>query len=198
MAAVSAETGTSNVTTDQWRRVQRGGPMGMKSMQMARILAVAVLVTAYPEAFAADVGIAKDIGQASYYGRLDITGDAYPEVIDRQPIVAAPTGPETEYRHPTYLRVRPGHIKHWLKHCGEYGACREPVLFVRDDWYQREYLRTHKNDPDRTAGNSVIGADEQGTNGQGTEIHSEDDAESNDHLRYAVLSPGYFCPAPRD
>jgi hypothetical protein len=163
-------------------------------MQMARILAVAALVTAYPEAFAADVGMAKEIGQASYYGRLDITGDAYPEVIDRQPIVAAPTGPETEYRHPIYLRVRPGHIKYWRKHCGEYDACREPVLFVRDDWYQREYVaRTHKNDPNRAAGNSAKGAHEQGA-----EMHSEDDAESNDHLRYSVLSPGYFCPAPRD
>lgn len=166
-------------------------------MRMAMGLTVVALVTAYPEAFAADVGMANDIGkigQASYYGRLYIAGDAYPATIYRQPIVAASTRTEAEYRHPIYLRVRPGHSKHWHKHCGEYDACGEPVLFVRDDWYQREYLtRNDKTDPDRTAERSPIHTD-----AHGAKVRSEDYAESNDHVRYSVILPGYFCPAPRE
>jgi hypothetical protein len=39
-----------------------------------------------------------------------------------------------------YLRVPPGHAKHWGKHCREYNACGERVLFVQDNWYNREYV----------------------------------------------------------
>ncbi|MES2182625.1 MAG: hypothetical protein V4493_11065 [Pseudomonadota bacterium] len=42
-------------------------------------------------------------------------------------------------RPPIYLRVPPGHAKHWDKHCREYNACNERVYFVQDDWYNREY-----------------------------------------------------------
>jgi hypothetical protein len=41
---------------------------------------------------------------------------------------------------PVYLRVPPGHEKHWSKHCGKYGACGQPVYFVREDWYQTQYV----------------------------------------------------------
>lgn len=43
-------------------------------------------------------------------------------------------------RPPIYLRVPPGHAKHWSKHCHEYNACGERVFFVQDSWYNREYV----------------------------------------------------------
>lgn len=47
-------------------------------------------------------------------------------------------------RPPIYLRVPPGHAKHWRKHCGEYNACGERTCFVRDDWYNREYVPRYR------------------------------------------------------
>ena len=64
----------------------------------------------------------------------------------------------------SYLRVPPGHEKHWSKHCAQYHACGRPVYFVREDWYQKEYVprqyhrdhESHDNghDDDRQDGNS--------------------------------------------
>jgi len=51
-------------------------------------------------------------------------------IIERVPVA----------RPPIYLRVPPGHAKHWGKHCYEYNACDRQVYFVRDDWYNREYI----------------------------------------------------------
>ena len=104
---------------------------------MKRILmAIALLAAASAPALATDVGVSVTIGQPGFYGRLDVGGFPPPRVIYEQPryIERVPVG-----RPPIYLRVPPGHIKHWKKHCREYNACGEPVYFVRDDWYQREY-----------------------------------------------------------
>ncbi|MBW8891715.1 MAG: hypothetical protein JF617_05985 [Burkholderiales bacterium] len=42
---------------------------------------------------------------------------------------------------PVYMRIPPGHQKHWDKHCAQYNACGVPVYFVREDWYQERYAR---------------------------------------------------------
>jgi hypothetical protein len=51
---------------------------------------------------------------------------------------------------PIYLHVPPGHEKHWSKHCAQYNACGRPVYFVRDEWYNNEYVphyqHAHDND----------------------------------------------------
>jgi hypothetical protein len=44
--------------------------------------------------------------------------------------------------------VPPGHEKHWNKHCAEYNACGRPVYFVRDDWYNNEYVPHYQHDRD--------------------------------------------------
>jgi len=44
------------------------------------------------------------------------------------------------YGPPLYLRVPPGHIKDWRKHCREYNACGERVYFVEENWYNHEYV----------------------------------------------------------
>jgi hypothetical protein len=86
---------------------------------------------------AADVGVSVSIGQPGFYGRIDIGGYPPPQVIYRQPIVVE-RGPMN--RPPIYLRVPPGHAKHWRKYCHEYNACGERVYFVQDKWYNREYV----------------------------------------------------------
>lgn len=100
------------------------------------LLAIALAAAVSTPALATDVGVAVTIGQPGFYGRLDIGGYPPPQLIYETPryIQRVPAG-----RPPIYLRVPPGHIKHWNKHCREYNACGEPVYFVRDDWYQREY-----------------------------------------------------------
>ncbi|MGE5471113.1 MAG: hypothetical protein ACM3X0_09985 [Bacteroidota bacterium] len=87
-------------------------------------------------ALAADVGVSVSIGQPGFYGRLDIGGFPPPALLYPQPVMIQPV---PMGRPPLYLRVPPGHAKHWDRHCHEYGACGERVYFVQDSWYNREY-----------------------------------------------------------
>jgi len=106
----------------------------MKRFLIAAALAATTVTT---PALAADVGVSVSIGQPGFYGRLDIGDYPQPQVIYRQPIVVerAPMS-----RPPIYLRVPPGHAKHWSKNCHKYNACGERVYFVQDNWYSREYV----------------------------------------------------------
>lgn len=107
----------------------------MKRFLIAAAVISASLVT---PAFAADVGVSVSIGQPGFYGRIDI-GDypyAQPQVIYSQPRIIRRTYIE---REPIYLRVPPGHARHWSKHCRKYNACNERVYFVQDNWYNYEY-----------------------------------------------------------
>ena len=104
---------------------------------MKRILLSALLAVVVVPAFAADVGVSVRIGDPGFYGRLDIGDYPQPQVIYRQPVAIERVAMD---RPPIYLRVPPGHAKHWSKHCREYNACGERVLFVQDDWYGREYV----------------------------------------------------------
>jgi hypothetical protein len=97
--------------------------------------AVAAATVTIP-ALAADVGVSLNIGQPGFYGRLDIGDYPHPQVIYRQPTMVERVDMG---RAPIYLHVPPGHAKHWTRHCREYNACGERVLFVQDNWYNREY-----------------------------------------------------------
>lgn len=90
---------------------------------------------------ATDVGVSVSIGHPGFYGQIDIGGFPRPALLYPQPVIIerVPAG-----RPPMYLRVPPGHAKHWAKHCHEYNACREQVYFVRDDWYNREYVPRYR------------------------------------------------------
>ena len=107
----------------------------MKSFLIAAAIAIATVAT---PALAADVGVSVSIGQPGFYGQIDI-GDSYPppRVIYRQPRVIERVPMD---RPPIYLRVPPGHAKHWSKNCHKYNACGERVYFVQDSWYNREYV----------------------------------------------------------
>ena len=105
---------------------------------MKRFLIAAALAasTVTIQALAADVGVSLSIGQPGFYGRLDIGGYPQPQLINSQPIAVQRVAVD---RPPVYLRVPPGHARHWRKHCREYNACGERVFFVQDNWYNREY-----------------------------------------------------------
>jgi hypothetical protein len=109
---------------------------------MKRFLIVASIIAAFTlstfsiTAFAVDVGVSINLGQPNYYGPIDPNGYPQPQVIYRQPR-AANQIPINQ--PPVYMRVPPNQAKNWRKHCGKYNACDERVLFVRDNWYNRQY-----------------------------------------------------------
>ncbi|PKO91385.1 MAG: hypothetical protein CVU16_08190 [Betaproteobacteria bacterium HGW-Betaproteobacteria-10] len=101
------------------------------------LLALAAVASLSTPAFAADVGVSVTIGQPGFYGQIDIGGFPRPSLIYAQPVMIerVPVG-----RPPIYLRVPPGHAKHWAKNCHKYNACGQRVYFVKDDWYNHEYV----------------------------------------------------------
>ena len=102
---------------------------------MKRLL-IAVTIAAAALSTPATAQVSTNIGQPGFYGRLDIGGFPPPPLLFPQPMMIhrAPVS-----RPPLYLRVPPGHARHWGKHCHRYRACGERVYFVQDDWYQQEY-----------------------------------------------------------
>jgi hypothetical protein len=120
-------------------------------------------------AIAANVGVSVQAAEPGFYGRIDLGNFPQPQVIYPQPVIIQPV-PVGVVRAPIYLRVPPGHAKHWRKHCGEYNACGQPVYFVQDRWYYEEYVPRyreghgeHYGDDDR----EVHGHDHGHGNGRG-------------------------------
>jgi len=91
----------------------------------------------------ATAGVSVSIGEPGFYGRIDLGGYAAPQLIYPQPVYAypAPYGAA-----PMYLYAPPGHIKHWSKHCHQYGACNAPVYFVQERWYSDVYAPRYRHD----------------------------------------------------
>lgn len=111
----------------------------MKRFLIAAALSAVAFTT---PAFASNVGVSVNIGQPGFYGRLDVADYPQPRVIYRQPVVIEQV--YEEERPPIYLHVPPRHARHWNRYCGEYNACGERVLFVQDNWYQREYVSHYR------------------------------------------------------
>jgi hypothetical protein len=111
---------------------------------MKPVLALASLLLAFSAAHATDVGVSVQVGQPGFYGRIDIGPAGPPPVVYREPIWVQR---QPQRVQPVYLRVPPGHQKHWAKHCSRYGACGQPVYFVQETWYQERY-------PEHGPGNS--------------------------------------------
>ena len=110
----------------------------MKRLLIAAAIAAVTITT---PALAADVGVSVSIGDPGFYGRLDIGDFPQPRLYYSQPRVIVRGSYESE---PVYLRVPPGHRKHWARYCGEYNACNERVYFVQDNWYNREYAPRYR------------------------------------------------------
>lgn len=141
------------------------------------VVALAVFGIAAP-AYSADVGVSVSIGQPGFYGRIDIGDYPPPMVIYPQPVIIerVPMG-----RAPIYLRVPPGHAKHWSRHCREYNACGERVYFVQDSWYQREYVPQYQErNSERRYERGNERHDERGGERRGNSDHRGED-HGRDH-----------------
>jgi hypothetical protein len=110
---------------------------------MAKILFAALLCLCAAPALAGDVGVSITLGQPGFFGQIEIGNVPQPQVIYAQPVVVLQS-PEYVTAPPIYLHVPPGHEKHWNKHCAQYNACGRPVYFVRDDWYNNEYVPRYR------------------------------------------------------
>lgn len=143
------------------------------------VIAAAVVAVAFTNpASAADVGVSVTVGQPGFYGRLDIGGYPQPQVIYREPRVIERV---YETREPIYLRVPPGHAKHWSRHCHEYDACGERVYFVRDNWYNRQYApRYQEQHRDYQDGRRDDDREDHHEN-QGNRRHGDDHERGRNH-----------------
>lgn len=155
---------------------------------MKRLLLGAALATLAGVALAADVGVSVTVGQPGFYGRIDIGNAPQPRLIYSTPVIIQ-QGPVVMMRQPIYLRVPPGHEKHWDKNCYKYNACGQPVYFVQDNWYRNEYVnrnrydqgprgdgRGYDNNNDDRRGNNG----NQGNNGKGHEKFKKNKGHGND------------------
>jgi uncharacterized protein YcfJ len=103
-----------------------------------KLLCVTAAMVMSTTALAQNVGVSVNVGQPNYYGRIDIGNVPQPpRLVYSEPIVVERIhGPRPQ---PIYLRVPPGHAKHWAKNCARYNACGQPVYFVQDSWYNNVY-----------------------------------------------------------
>ncbi len=164
--------------------LMKSPPSGALNGSMRHLLfAMAVALPAAMPAgvSAADVGISVDIGQPGFYGRIDIGRFPRPPVLYPQPVIIAPA-PVPVYRQPIYLRVPPGHARHWDRHCARYAACGQQTYFVDDHWYRTVYapqvirVAPHDRDP-RPPGypRSYRGDDRRDDRHGGKRRHRRDD-----------------------
>ena len=110
---------------------------------MKRLLAALGLAALGTPLHATSVGVSVTVGDPAYYGRIDVGNLPPPALVYPQPIQARPA-PIGVVAAPVYLRVPPGHAKHWRKHCDRYGACGQPVYFVQDRWYSEVYVAHYR------------------------------------------------------
>lgn len=146
----------------------------MKRFLIAAAIAAATASLATPT-LAADVGVSISIGQPGFYGQLDIGDYPHPRVYYREPMIIER---EASYGPPIYLRVPPGHRKHWRQHCREYNACGKQVYFVQDSWYNREYVpRYQEHHRDNRQ-------DQRGDNNRGDRGNKGNHGDHGDHGDY--------------
>ena len=97
------------------------------------------------------VGASLNINVPGVYGRVDIgaptPGVAFvaPPVVYAQPVVIAPS-PVAIQRRPIYLYVPEAHQRDWAHHCAAYGACGQPVFFVKEQWVHDRYVQHNPHD----------------------------------------------------
>jgi hypothetical protein len=141
---------------------------------MKKILIHAALLAACAApAFAGDVGVSISIGQPGFYGQIDIGNVPQPQLVYPQPVVIQ-RAPEFRSAPPIYLHVPPGHEKHWSQHCAQYNACGRPVYFVRDDWYNNEYVPRYQHGDDDHGGGHGHGRDHDKGHGHGNKHGDKD------------------------
>src|SRR6266478_5342633 len=100
------------------------------------LLAAALAMIAAP----ATAGVSVTVGEPGFYGHIEIGGFPPPPLLFPQPVIIEHVrvpGP------PVYLRVPPGHAKHWAKHCHVYHAAGQRLFFLEDRWYKDVYVPSY-------------------------------------------------------
>jgi hypothetical protein len=134
------------------------------------LLAAALGLTALPgAALAGDVAVTITVGQPGFFGQINIGNIPQPQIIYPQPVVVQ-QALEFISAPPIYLHVPPGHEKHWSKHCAQYNACGRRVYFVRDDWYNNEYVPRYRREHGDDHGHGE-GHDKGHDHGEGHDHH---------------------------
>lgn len=114
-----------------------------------------------------DVSVSIGVSQPGFYGQVNIGNAPPPAVIYPQPVVIVP---DHRYVHaaPLYLRVPPGHERHWDRHCAQYHACGRPVYFVRyDENDERHWRDDHDRHRDHGRGGDWDRHDDDHGHGRG-------------------------------
>ena len=138
---------------------------------MKRLLFALIAAVPAVPALAGDVSATIGINQPGFYGQINIGDVPRPVVIYSQPVwVQRPA--KVVYVEPIYVRVPPGHEKHWSKHCAQYNACGRPVYFVRDEWYNNEYVPHYRHAHDNDHGHGH-GHDKHGDHDEGHGHHND-------------------------
>ena len=130
---------------------------------MKRLLMFVLFSITSASASAADVGISISLGQPGFYGQIDIGDYPPPQLIYAEPVIVEQV---VVVQQPIYLHVQYDHVKHWDKHCHEYGACGQRVYFVQDSWYDSVYVPTYnekhgKKDKNKNVKHKDNGHDKQ-------------------------------------
>lgn len=133
-----------------------------------KFLAALLFVACAAPVIAADLSVSITVGQPGFFGQINIGNSPQPQLVYPQPVVVQ-QGPEFISAPPIYLHVPPGHEKHWSKHCAQYNACGRRVYFVRDDWYNNEYVPRYQQEHD--------GQDQRGGHGK----HGHGEGHDKDH-----------------
>jgi hypothetical protein len=110
----------------------------MKSL--ALLIVAAIATTALPTQAVTNIGVSIGINAPGQYGRIDIGQFPQPVLVMPQPVIHV-QAPYAGYQRAVYLYVPPAHRANWGQYCGRYGACGQPVYFVREDWVRDEYRR---------------------------------------------------------
>jgi hypothetical protein len=153
---------------------------------MKQLLAALALLGAASSLAQAQTSLSVEIGQPGFYGRLDI-GDFRqpPPVVYREPIIIEQRAHYVA--EPLYLRVPPGHMKKWDKHCARYNACGRRVFFVKDDWYLNTYApryrETHVVERHERHPRAVQAVERDGGHGKGHpgKGHDKDHGQGKGH-----------------
>lgn len=135
---------------------------------MKKNLLIAAALLSLPTLASAQLGVSISIGEPGFYGRIDIGDYPQPRLIYTKPMIVEHV---TVSRSPIYLRVPPGHAKHWDKHCREYDACARPVYFVEDDWYERVYVPEYQHRKQGKGGDQGKGRGKDKGHGKGHDKH---------------------------
>jgi hypothetical protein len=112
-------------------------------MRLSAFIACGLLAGTASAQAGTNVGVSIGINQPGVYGRIDIGNVAPPPVVYAQPVLIAPQ-PVVVHQRPVYLYVPPGHQRNWARHCHAYGACAQPVYFVKESWVREHHAHGHR------------------------------------------------------